>query len=82
MPNTPYSLAHAIRREAQRDPSEIVIRSTGGSEPEEKVDPMRGVTDPKKLLKSDTQRIDRNVADPNAPDYQKRPGAPEPEKKI
>jgi len=37
-------------------------------------DPMTGVTDPKKLLPADTQRIDRNVIDPGATPY--FPGGP------
>lgn len=74
MPLPSYALARNARKE--QDKNRVVIE--GVDEP--KRDPMTGVTDPKKLLKSDTQRIDRNVYDPNSPSYLKRPGAPEPVK--
>lgn len=44
-----YSMAHAARK---------------GTRKTETPDPMRGVTDPTKLLRSDTQRIDKNVYTP------------------
>jgi hypothetical protein len=39
-------------------------------------------TDPKKILKSDTQHIDKNVYDPYDKDYSHRAGAPEPVKTV
>ncbi len=68
-----YKIAHGAR-----NASKMVIE--GIDEP--KQDPMTGVTSPSKLLKSDTQRIDRNVLDATSPDYKKRPGAPEAIQKI
>jgi len=41
---------------------------------------MTGVTNPKVLLKSDTQRIDKNVYDPFDKNYSHRADAPEPVK--
>ena len=63
-------------RQARKGENKSRIVVEGIDEP--KQDPMTGVTDPKKLLKADTQRIDRNVIDPNDPAYVKKPGASEP----
>lgn len=54
MPND-YALAREARKE---EPKRKLGMSVQGE------DPMRGVTDPRKLLKSDTQRIDKNVITP------------------
>jgi hypothetical protein len=82
MPNqntAPYALA-----KKERDNNRIVIE--GLDEPKQseapKQSPMTGVTSSKRLLKSDTQRIDRNVLDPNDTNYSHRPGAPEAVSKI
>jgi hypothetical protein len=72
MATPPYTLARNARKDQNK--SRIVIE--GVDEP--KKDPMTGVTDPKKLLKSDTQRIDKNVYDPNDPKYAHKPGAVQP----
>jgi hypothetical protein len=77
-----YALAHEARKK-QKEPenkSRIVIE--GIDEPKEKQDPMTGVTTPGRLLKSDTQRIDKNVIDPYSKDYGKRPGVNEPVSKV
>lgn len=71
--NAPYSMA-----KKQRDNNRIVIE--GIDEPAR--DPMTGVTDPKRLLKADSQRIDRNIHDPYDANYSHRAGAPEPVTKI
>lgn len=52
---------YALAREARKGPK--ITMGKGMQRVEQ--DPMTGVTDPKKLLKSNTQRIDRNV---NTPD--------------
>lgn len=57
MPND-YAAAH----KARKGPSITMGKGMQRVEPQ---DPMTGVTDPKKLLKSNTQRIDKNV---NTPD--------------
>ena len=76
MATIPYALAHKARK--PKDKSKIVIE--GLNEP--KRDPMTGITDPRKLLKAPTQRIDPNVIDPFAPRYPKGPGASELVEKI
>jgi len=53
-----YSIAHKARKGPK-------ITMGKGMQRVETPDPMRGVTDPAKLLKSDTQRIDRNVGTPD-----------------
>lgn len=56
MPND-YQLV----RKARKSPK---ITMGKGMSRVETIDPMQGVTDPAKLLKSDTQRIDKNVYTP------------------
>jgi len=56
MPND-YSLPHKARKGPK-------ITMGKGMQRVETPDPMQGVTDPAKLLKSDTQRIDKNVYTP------------------
>ncbi len=52
---------YALVRKARKGPK---ITMGKGMQREEKPDPMQGVTDPTKLLRADTQRIDRNVYTP------------------
>lgn len=59
MPEPSYELA----RTARKGPK---ITMGKGMKRVEPVDPMQGVIDPRKLLKSDTQRIDRNVGTPES----------------
>ena len=59
MPEPSYELA----RHARKGPK---ITMGKGMQRVETPDPMRGVTDPAKLLKSDTQRIDKNVGTPES----------------
>lgn len=49
---------YALVRKARKGPK---IEMGKGMQ---RVDPMQGVTDPAKLLKADTQRIDKNVYTP------------------
>lgn len=78
MPNDKPSYSEAHKKRKDDNASRIVVE--GVDEP--KQDPMTGVTDPRRLLRSDTQRIDRNIIDPFSPDYPKRAGAPEELKKT
>ena len=60
MPNHfPYSLP----RQSRKGPK---ITMGKGMQRVEPTDPMQGVTDPAKRLKSDTQRIDKNVGTPES----------------
>lgn len=58
MPNdVSYEVAHRARKGPK-------ITMGKGMHRVETPDPMQGVTDPSKLLKSDTQRIDKNTYTP------------------
>lgn len=77
MPNDfPYSIAHAPRKGPK-------ITMGKGMQRVETPDPMQGVTDPATLLKSDTQRIDKNTRTPEQlMDVNPKLGGQEPIKKI
>lgn len=52
---------YELARKARKNPKITMGKGMTRVEPP---DPMQGVTDPAKLLKSDTQRIDKNVYTP------------------
>ena len=59
----PNDLSYEIAHRARKGPK---ITMGKGMQRVAPPDPMIGVTDPAKLLKSDTQRIDRNVGTPES----------------